>query len=219
MLCHPFPSSCRNWANPSPRPPSSGCWSGSATPSQTGQDIIEVETNKATMNVAAPCPGQVEKLLVSLNESYPVGAVLGYLEASREDAVRLGLDGPAPGLEAEKEAAGPETAGADPSVSPKHGVATDGAGVAGAGQCGRGELHVAPHEGPHGGTGAAGGRSGRPAWQRRGGAGHDPGLREIHRQPGEAPAEPGLLHARGRGRRHAAELDPSACHGGRAGLF
>jgi len=63
---------------------------------QADQDIIEVETNKATMNVTAPCPGRVEKLLISLNESYPVGAVLGHLEASKEDAERLGLDSPPP---------------------------------------------------------------------------------------------------------------------------
>jgi pyruvate/2-oxoglutarate dehydrogenase complex dihydrolipoamide acyltransferase (E2) component len=62
----------------------------------TDQDIIEVETNKATMNVAAPCPGRLEKFLVKLNESYAVGAVLGYLEASAADAARLGLDTPAP---------------------------------------------------------------------------------------------------------------------------
>jgi pyruvate/2-oxoglutarate dehydrogenase complex dihydrolipoamide acyltransferase (E2) component len=63
---------------------------------ETDQDIIEVETSKATMNVTAPCPGKLEKLQVKLNESYPVGAVLGYLEASQEDAVRLGLDVPTP---------------------------------------------------------------------------------------------------------------------------
>jgi pyruvate/2-oxoglutarate dehydrogenase complex dihydrolipoamide acyltransferase (E2) component len=63
---------------------------------QTGQEIIEVETNKATMNVESPCPGRVDKLLVRLNESYAVGEVLGYLEASKEDAARLGLDAPAP---------------------------------------------------------------------------------------------------------------------------
>ena len=62
---------------------------------QADQDIMEVETNKATMNVASPCPGRVQTFLVKLNESYPVGAVLGYLEASQEDAVRLGLDRPA----------------------------------------------------------------------------------------------------------------------------
>jgi len=56
------------------------------------QDVIEVETNKATMNVASPCRGRVEKWLVRLNESYPVGTVLGYLEATREDAARAGLD-------------------------------------------------------------------------------------------------------------------------------
>src|SRR5205085_11723376 len=34
---------------------------------QTNQDIIEVETSKATMNVASPCPGHAEKLTVKLN--------------------------------------------------------------------------------------------------------------------------------------------------------
>ena len=63
---------------------------------QTDQDIIEVETSKATMNVASPCPGRVEKFLVKVGESYPVGTVLGYLEASPEDATRLGLDAHTP---------------------------------------------------------------------------------------------------------------------------
>jgi pyruvate/2-oxoglutarate dehydrogenase complex dihydrolipoamide acyltransferase (E2) component len=75
---------------------------------QTDQDIIEVETNKATMNVAAPCPGRVEKFLVKLEESYPVGAVLGYLEASKEDAARLGLDAPVAGEEGVSTEASPE---------------------------------------------------------------------------------------------------------------
>src|SRR2546423_12910850 len=57
---------------------------------EADQDLLEVETNKATMNVASPCAGRGQKLLVELNESYPVGAVLGYLEASKEDAARLG---------------------------------------------------------------------------------------------------------------------------------
>ncbi len=59
---------------------------------KTDEDIIEVETSKATMNVASPCPGRVERFLVKPGESRPVGAVLGYLEASAEDAARLGLD-------------------------------------------------------------------------------------------------------------------------------
>jgi pyruvate/2-oxoglutarate dehydrogenase complex dihydrolipoamide acyltransferase (E2) component len=56
------------------------------------QDVIEVETNKATMNVASPCRGRVDQWLVKLSESYPVGTVLGYLEATREDAARAGFD-------------------------------------------------------------------------------------------------------------------------------
>src|SRR6185503_16388389 len=53
---------------------------------QADQDVIEVETNKATMNVRAPGAGRVEKILVKLNESYPVGAVLGRLEVTQDEA-------------------------------------------------------------------------------------------------------------------------------------
>jgi pyruvate/2-oxoglutarate dehydrogenase complex dihydrolipoamide acyltransferase (E2) component len=60
------------------------------------QDIIEVETNKATMNVSSPGRGTVQKLTAKLKESYPVGAVLGYVEVSLEEARRLGLDTPEP---------------------------------------------------------------------------------------------------------------------------
>jgi len=58
------------------------------------QDLIEVETNKATMNVTSPCTGRVGKLTAKLTESYPVGAVLGYLEATVEEVAKLGLDVP-----------------------------------------------------------------------------------------------------------------------------
>src|SRR5450432_3049819 len=60
------------------------------------QDLIEVETNKATMTVTSPCSGRIEKFIVQLNESYAVGAVLGQIEATKEEAARLGLDVPAP---------------------------------------------------------------------------------------------------------------------------
>lgn len=62
---------------------------------EADQDIIEVETNKATLNLAAPCPGKIEKFVAKLTESYPVGAVLGYLEASAENVAKHGLDVPA----------------------------------------------------------------------------------------------------------------------------
>src|SRR5258708_30777791 len=80
-------------------------------PVQTNQDIIEVETSKATMNVASPCPGHVEKLTVKLNESYPVGTILGYLQASAEDAARLGLDAPAQDKNGEENDAGAGSSG------------------------------------------------------------------------------------------------------------
>ena len=56
------------------------------------QDVIEVETNKATMNVAAPCPGKSKAFSAKLNESYPVGAVLGSSRSQqgRRGAPRIG---------------------------------------------------------------------------------------------------------------------------------
>ncbi|MDD5350345.1 MAG: 2-oxo acid dehydrogenase subunit E2 [Chthoniobacteraceae bacterium] len=64
---------------------------------EADQDVIEVETNKAVMSVTTPCPGRVGCILVEAGQSYSVGAILGYMEATEEDAVRLGLDtAPAP---------------------------------------------------------------------------------------------------------------------------
>ena len=49
------------------------------------QDIIEVETNKATMNVTAPASGVVAEFSAEIDESYPVGAALGYIESEEEE--------------------------------------------------------------------------------------------------------------------------------------
>ena len=59
---------------------------------EADQDIIEVETNKANMNVASPCPGRIGKFTAKVGESYPVGATLGQIEITRANAERLGLD-------------------------------------------------------------------------------------------------------------------------------
>jgi pyruvate/2-oxoglutarate dehydrogenase complex dihydrolipoamide acyltransferase (E2) component len=85
---------------------------------EADQDVMEVETNKATMNVVSPSPGRIQKLLVQVNESYPVGAVLGYMETSAADAARLGLDAPAPVASEEEEAAPTATAGAGAEAGP-----------------------------------------------------------------------------------------------------
>ena len=90
---------------------------------ETDQDIIEVETSKATMNVASPCPGRVERFLIKPGESYAVGAVLGYLKASEEDIARLGLDALPPDRDVEEAAkvvgsGKSQTEGAEQGVQP-----------------------------------------------------------------------------------------------------
>ncbi|MEQ1852424.1 MAG: biotin/lipoyl-containing protein, partial [Chthoniobacteraceae bacterium] len=55
------------------------------------QEIIEVETNKATMGVTTPCRGKVAELTVELQKTYSVGTVLGYVEVSDEEAARYGV--------------------------------------------------------------------------------------------------------------------------------
>ena len=60
------------------------------------QEIIEVETNKAVMGVTTPCKGKIVKVSVQLKETYPVGAVLGYVEASEADAARFAKQAPPP---------------------------------------------------------------------------------------------------------------------------
>ncbi len=57
----------------------------------SGQDVLEVETNKATMNVAAPASGKVVEWFAHEQESYAVGAKLGVLEVSADEAIRLGI--------------------------------------------------------------------------------------------------------------------------------
>jgi pyruvate/2-oxoglutarate dehydrogenase complex dihydrolipoamide acyltransferase (E2) component len=60
------------------------------------QEIIDVETNKAVMGVTTPCKGKIDKITVQLKETYPVGTVLGYVEASEEDAARFKKTVPEP---------------------------------------------------------------------------------------------------------------------------
>src|SRR5438309_6498130 len=53
------------------------------------QEIIDVETNKAVMGVTTPCKGKIDKITAQLKETYPIGSVLGYVEASEADAARF----------------------------------------------------------------------------------------------------------------------------------
>jgi pyruvate/2-oxoglutarate dehydrogenase complex dihydrolipoamide acyltransferase (E2) component len=60
---------------------------------ESDQEVIEVETNKAVMSVTTPCRGVIKSFMAEVNETYPVGGVLGYIEASAEDAERLNAAG------------------------------------------------------------------------------------------------------------------------------
>jgi pyruvate/2-oxoglutarate dehydrogenase complex dihydrolipoamide acyltransferase (E2) component len=74
-------------------------------------DVMEVETNKAVMGVVAPCNGKLVELRAVEGQSYAVGATLGYLEVSDEDADRMGY------LEPEEPSAVP--AGSMPAGAPE----------------------------------------------------------------------------------------------------
>ena len=59
-------------------------------------EIIEVETQKASMEITTSFNGTVAEISAVVGESYPVGATLGFLEVSDEEAQRVGIDaGPA----------------------------------------------------------------------------------------------------------------------------
>ncbi|MEZ0274992.1 MAG: 2-oxo acid dehydrogenase subunit E2 [Roseimicrobium sp.] len=69
---------------------------------EAGQDIFEVETSKAVMTVTAPCSGSVGEVTATPQTSYAVGANLGSLVVSEEDAKAMGfadrqsINGPVP---------------------------------------------------------------------------------------------------------------------------
>jgi pyruvate/2-oxoglutarate dehydrogenase complex dihydrolipoamide acyltransferase (E2) component len=65
---------------------------------EADQEVMEVETSKATTTVNSPCRGRIHEITAVTNEAYPVGAELGFIEVSEEVARSLGLperNGPA----------------------------------------------------------------------------------------------------------------------------
>jgi len=55
------------------------------------QEIIEVETNKATMGVTTLCRGTVAEIRAREGVSYPVGTILGLLEVEEAEISRTGV--------------------------------------------------------------------------------------------------------------------------------
>jgi pyruvate/2-oxoglutarate dehydrogenase complex dihydrolipoamide acyltransferase (E2) component len=94
------------------------------------QEIIDVETNKAVMGVTTPCKGKIEKITVQLKETYPVGAVLGYVEASEADAARFTRHAPpSPQREVAEEIPGRADQEVTPARQEKVTTARDGDGA------------------------------------------------------------------------------------------
>jgi len=87
---------------------------------EADKDLLEVETNKAVMGVTVPCGGILRELTATIGESYAVGATLGYLEISNEDAEKLGLnDAPPAPVEKLKRKKTPSISGAAEAESIK----------------------------------------------------------------------------------------------------
>ena len=58
---------------------------------EADQEVIEVETNKATMGVTTLCGGVVKEIFAEEGETYAVGTILGLLEATEEEVERTGV--------------------------------------------------------------------------------------------------------------------------------
>ncbi|HEX7862799.1 MAG TPA: 2-oxo acid dehydrogenase subunit E2 [Verrucomicrobiae bacterium] len=79
-------------------------------PVREDQEIMEVETSKATTTVNSPCAGKIDRITVQLNEAYPVGAQLGFIEVTAAVAAEMGLNNHAPATaELPENAAAPES--------------------------------------------------------------------------------------------------------------
>jgi pyruvate/2-oxoglutarate dehydrogenase complex dihydrolipoamide acyltransferase (E2) component len=85
------------------------------------QDIIEVETNKAVMNVTTLCNGTVAEIRAKEGVSYSVGSLLGLLDVSAAEIARTGVE-TLESLEAKRSAANPssQSQNADPKDANLH---------------------------------------------------------------------------------------------------
>jgi pyruvate dehydrogenase E2 component (dihydrolipoamide acetyltransferase) len=86
---------------------------------QKGQDIVEMETDKATVPVPASASGKVTKINVKKGDSVPVGSVLIELEAAAGAAVASSAPAPsAPKVEPPKAVAPPAPVAEAPKPAP-----------------------------------------------------------------------------------------------------
>ena len=59
---------------------------------EADQEVIEVETQKATMGVTTLCHGIVKEINATEGETYAVGTMLGLLEVTEEEVAKTGVE-------------------------------------------------------------------------------------------------------------------------------
>ena len=150
---------------------------------EADSDVIEVETNKAVMDVTSPCSGACFR-----------NPRRGRKELSGRNGPRI-CRSRRPGelarwgsMKRQRKLPEKKAAQAQPGPSRPKSSRTDGERIAGAGVRVRRQLFVAADEGAHDRTGASRGRPGRNRRKRRRRARDDRGPREISRRLSNATA-------------------------------
>src|SRR3954449_863413 len=93
-----------------------------------GDTVVEVSTDKVDAEVPAPTDGVITKLIASVDDEVPVGAVLAEMEPGDGDGSSEGSNGSAAGPVAEESTSSSQAAGDVPSSTPP---AEGSAGTAG----------------------------------------------------------------------------------------
>jgi pyruvate dehydrogenase E2 component (dihydrolipoamide acetyltransferase) len=65
---------------------------GVGEPVQAGEPLVEIETDKATVEIEAPANGILHKIMGQPGETFPIGAVIGYLAAPGETSIPIETD-------------------------------------------------------------------------------------------------------------------------------
>ena len=83
----------RRSANPSPRRPSANGSRSRATPVAVDEPLVELETDKVTIEVPAPAAGVLAEIAAKDGETVAVGALLGQITEARRGDGRAGSTG------------------------------------------------------------------------------------------------------------------------------
>ena len=85
---------------------------------QANQNVIELETDKATVEISCPHAGRVAKVHVQQGQSVPIGTLLLSIEAAAPSATPAAADPQAPAAEAKSKHCSRDASG-QASVKPR----------------------------------------------------------------------------------------------------